>query len=115
MQNRRQFFKTLGIGFVALQVVPSILLKDKYAHFDPSEQYGDWVATADCFTKKSLKVCLDELDKQIVDVIPPKYRKRVVYMGVNPRPIDPYGESGFLAWKSISINRKMPLKRLAIN
>ncbi len=77
---RRTFLKIAGSA-IATAALPASLLADSggaYAGFDPSKGYGDWVVVTTRLNEETYGQAVDVLSKQIIAVIPPKYRKRIV-------------------------------------
>jgi len=110
--DRRRFLKTLGMEVTATQIAPRTLFggtgwdKKKYPKFDPGLEYGYSVQTSD--PKFDREACLNDLDEQIEEAIPPNYRNRIRYLCLNPAPIaaDPLAQRGTVAWKYSPKHRK---------
>lgn len=115
-QSRRSFIKVVSAGSLMLGLNPFAMVKtDDYLWFDPYQQYGDFVSMID-LDRETMRMALNELFVQVKETIPSRYRRRSVFIIQAPRPFaDSYGLRGFLGWKTIPLNQRMPRKRLYDN
>ena len=102
--NRRNFLKVLGIGGAVFAINPFTFIPEvnKYAHFNPKYDYGDWASVEDWIDKKSLRKIIKYIDRdQIAFTIPPQYRHKIHWGVAQPRPSigDLLGERGFVSWR----------------
>lgn len=104
--TRRSFLKAIGITPVAAKLYPFDLAERVgWPHFNPNHQYGDDPLCLTDFVKNKydpiVKEILDIMDDGIKKTIPPRYRKRIDYLILNPKlgGYDPLSLRGFAAWK----------------
>ncbi len=116
MISRRSFIKGLMVGALAAVAPPLVLAESSNKHpwFDPKKQYGDYLEFAEgYFDDESLNHAKKLLCENIKDIIPPQYRKRVVFIANKPNKHCYPG--GTLGWKTIPIGGRMPRKRFTLN
>jgi hypothetical protein len=105
--TRRSFLKAIGVGVVAVNLYPFKAAEAVgWPHFNPKHQYGDDPLRITDEIRKNrfdplLREVISIMDEQIARVIPPKYRRHVEYIILNPYPrkSDPLSQVGVVAWK----------------
>ena len=115
--TRREFHKMFGIGVSVLYVNPFSLISKTtaYSWFNEASVYGNFVKIADT-SPDTIKKAFDCTISEIKEVVPPEYRKRVVWAGFKPRATlgDPLGQIGCITWKTVPVGTPMPSKRVLL-
>ena len=77
--------------------------------------YGGYIPIIE-LSKRTTIAVLDELKEKIRGIVPLKDRKRLTFYIIKPRRSfdHPYGEKGYIGWKILSKNQKMPKQRVMI-
>jgi hypothetical protein len=105
--TRRSFLKAIGVGVAAINFYPFKAAEAVgWPDFNPKHQYGDDPFRVTDVIERNrfdplLKEVISLMDQQIVNIIPPRYRRNVEYIIINPRPnkYDPLAQVGTVAWK----------------
>lgn len=106
--NRRNFLKACGLS-AAVIAAPNLVFANtelaeipadkikvgNYSDFNPSHEYGNGVIGTGT-DKEAAKKMIGVLEKDMITVIPPRYRKYVEYL---VRKNLDYGHTMSIAWK----------------
>jgi len=103
--SRRLFLKALGVTGLAINLYPfDVAEVAGWPDFNPNHQYGDDPIHLSDFVLGRFDAIIAQIirvmDNGVKKTIPPKYRKRVEYHIVNPKPSasDPLGLRGACYW-----------------